>query len=145
MGGTNNQYIERIQVAIQTAVHKMQPVMMESMNKYAVTPTQFFVLMFLFKKGSSKISELAEHMGVKPSAVSFMIDRLEQNNFVNREHDKKDRRVVNISLSEEGKEKLNNVLKERKSIFEQQLTTLTSEELEQFAKIAEKLAEYSPK
>ncbi|GGI10379.1 MarR family winged helix-turn-helix transcriptional regulator [Gottfriedia solisilvae] len=135
-----NEYIERIQIGFQTAIHKMQPKMTEQMNKHNITATQFFVLMYLRKNESCKISEIAEYMGVKPSAVSFMIDRLEHSNFVYREHDKKDRRVVNIMLSEEGQKKLDLVIKERKEIFESSLLTLSDEELLQFALIAEKLA-----
>ncbi|WP_088068439.1 MarR family winged helix-turn-helix transcriptional regulator [Gottfriedia luciferensis] len=137
---SKNEYIERIQIALHTTVHKLQPKMTDNMNKHGITATQFFVLMYLRKNESCKISELAEMMGVKPSAVSFMIDRLEHNNFVYREHDKKDRRVVNIMLSEEGTKKMELVLKERKEIFENYLFNLSDEELSQFANIAEKLA-----
>ncbi|PGS56451.1 MarR family winged helix-turn-helix transcriptional regulator [Bacillus sp. AFS041924] len=143
--GNKNEYIERIQIALQNTIHKMQPIMTDNMNKHGVTPTQFFVLMYLRKNKSCKISEVAEMMGVKPSAVSFMIDRLEHNNFVYREHDKKDRRVVNIMLTEEGIKKLDIVMKERKEIFESFLFTLSDEELLQFAIITEKLAEAANK
>jgi len=135
-----NEYIERIQIALQSTIHKMQPKVTESMNSHGVTATQFFVLMYLRKKESCKISEIAEMMGVKPSAVSFMIDRLEHNDFVYREHDKKDRRVVNIMLTEEGIKKLESVIKDRKEIFEGFLFNLSDDELLQFAKITEKLA-----
>ncbi|MFF3023543.1 MarR family winged helix-turn-helix transcriptional regulator [Gottfriedia sp. NPDC057948] len=138
--GNKNEYIERIQIALQSTIHKMQPKVTESMNSHGVTATQFFVLMYLRKKESCKISEIAEMMGVKPSAVSFMIDRLEHNDFVYREHDKKDRRVVNIMLTEEGIKKLESVIKDRKEIFEGFLFNLSDEELLQFAKITEKLA-----
>lgn len=137
----SSEYIERIQIALQQSIHKMQPEMADNMNKHGVTPTQFFVLMFLRKNGSAKISEIAEFMGVKPSAVSFMIDRLELNKLVYREHDKKDRRVVNILLSDIGKEKLEKVITERKEIGAKYLLKLTDEELLQFAKITERLAE----
>lgn len=139
--GTTNIYIERIQNALQQSIHKMQPEMTESMNKHAVTPTQFFVLMLLKKKESAKISEIAELMGVKPSAVSFMVDRLEHNDYVYREHDKKDRRVVNIMLSDFGKEKLDQVITERKAIVDKYLLQLTEEELVQFANLTERIAE----
>jgi len=138
--GNKNEYIERIQIALQSTIHKMQPKVTESMNSHGVTATQFFVLMYLRKKESCKISEIAEMMGVKPSAVSFMIDRLEHNDFVYREHDKKDRRVVNIMLTKEGIKKLESVIKDRKEIFEGFLFNLSDDELLQFAKITEKLA-----
>jgi DNA-binding MarR family transcriptional regulator len=144
MEGLSN-YLERIQSSFQVTLQKMQPKIVESMNEHGVTPTQFYVLIYLCKQRSCKISELAEYMGVKPSAVTFMIDRLEQNNFVVREHDKKDRRVVNISLSNEGEEKLKTVINARKAIAEQFLSYLSEEELAQFASIAEKLAEATTK
>ncbi|WP_088011802.1 MarR family winged helix-turn-helix transcriptional regulator [Gottfriedia acidiceleris] len=141
--GSTNEYIERIQIALQTTIHKMQPKMTENMNKHGVTATQFHVLMYLRKNTSCKISEIVEIMGVKPSAVSFMIDRLEQNNFVYREHDKKDRRVVNILLTEKGMKKLDSIINDRKEMFEGILLNFTEEELLQFVKVTEKLANTS--
>jgi DNA-binding MarR family transcriptional regulator len=48
---------------------------------------------------------------------------------------------VNIMLSDFGKEKLNQVITERKAIVDRYLLKLTEEELLQFAKITERLAE----
>ncbi|MFD3447930.1 MarR family winged helix-turn-helix transcriptional regulator [Microbacteriaceae bacterium 4G12] len=136
-----NRYIERIHFALQVMFQQMQPEMLESMNAQGVTPTQLFVLNSLRKQGSCKISELAQKMEVKPSAVTFMIDRLEQYKYVMREHDKKDRRVVNISLTNEGQEKVKKVLEDRKKIVAQYLSHLTTDELSFLANIAEKLAQ----
>ncbi|WP_028402990.1 MarR family winged helix-turn-helix transcriptional regulator [Ectobacillus panaciterrae] len=134
-------YIQRIQSALHITFQKMQPEMLESMNALGVTPTQLFVLAFLNKEGSAKVSQLAEKMGVKPSAVTFMVDRLEQHKLVMREHDTKDRRVVNISLTKQGEEKFKKILQERKVIVERYLSHLTKEELLFTAEIAEKLAQ----
>ncbi|MBO9130833.1 MarR family transcriptional regulator [Bacillus sp. 165] len=136
-----NDYIERIQSALHTTIHKMQPEILESMHAQGITPTQFFVLVYLKKQGSCKVSQLAEQLDVKPSAVTFMVDRLEQNELVQREHDKKDRRVVNISLTMRGEEKLTKVIKDRKAIVERYLGYLNDEELSFMADITEKLAE----
>ncbi|GAA3322408.1 hypothetical protein GCM10020331_042180 [Ectobacillus funiculus] len=80
-------------------------------------------------------------MDVKPSAVTLMIDRLEQHKLVEREHDKKDRRVVNIRLSERGKERLKQLIGARKAVAQRYLSSLTTEELEAMASITEKLAQ----
>lgn len=134
-------YIERIQIAFQTLFQKMQPEMLATLQSHEVTPTQLFVMVYVSKQKSCKVSELAEHLDVKPSAVTLMIDRLEQHGFVSREHDKKDRRVVNIRLTEQGEEKLRQVLEARKAVVQQYLSHLDEDELSAMANIAEKLAQ----
>lgn len=133
--------IERIQTALQITIQKIQPEMIESMHKLGITPTQLFVMNFIKKKGSCRITQLADKMSVKPSAVTFMIDRLEQSEFVAREHDKKDRRAVNITLTCNGEEKLSETFAARKAIVERHLSSLTEDELTSLADIAEKLAQ----
>ncbi|MFY4777108.1 MarR family winged helix-turn-helix transcriptional regulator [Metabacillus sp. RGM 3146] len=136
--------IERIQNGLNATVQKIQPEMLENFQEQGVTPTQLFVLSFLKKNGSCKISQLVELMEVKPSAVTFMIDRLEQNGMVIRQHDTKDRRVVNISLTDLGEEKFQKVLEGRKKIVERYLAVLSEEELLNMADIVEKLALTEP-
>lgn len=133
--------IDRIQTALQEVIRKMQAEMLKDMNAQGITLSQFIVLSLIQKRGSCKVCELAEHMDVKPSAVTFMMDRLEQHNFIMREHDKKDRRVVNIRLTEKGEEKFQTILVERKAIVKRYLSHLSEADLTQFAEIAEKLAE----
>ncbi|WP_416825244.1 MarR family winged helix-turn-helix transcriptional regulator [Ectobacillus polymachus] len=135
--------IDRVQTALQEVIRKMQAEMLKDMNAQGITLSQFIVLSLIQKQGSCKVSELAEHMDVKPSAVTFMMDRLEQHNFIMREHDKKDRRVVNIRLTEIGEEKFQTILVERKAIVKRYLSHLSEADLTQFAEIAEKLAEAS--
>ncbi|MCD7035659.1 MarR family transcriptional regulator [Metabacillus sp. GX 13764] len=138
------QSIDRIQAGLHTALHNIQPEMLENFQQQGVTPTQLMVLGFIKKSGKCKVSQLVDLMEVKPSAVTFMVDRLEQNGFVQREHDTKDRRVVNISLTDCGEDKLRSVMDGRKAIMERYLTCLSDEELESFAGIAEKLASVAP-
>ncbi len=73
-----DQYVSDIQKSLQTLLQNIQPEMVESMAKHEVTPAQLFVLASLKKHGSCKVSEIAERMEVKPSAVTLMADRLEQ-------------------------------------------------------------------
>jgi DNA-binding MarR family transcriptional regulator len=89
---------------------------------------------------SDKVSQIAELMDVKPSAVTLLVDRLEQHNFVVREHNKEDRRVVDITLTEFGHRKLEDVLNGRKAIMDRYLLHLTEEELSMMASITKKLA-----
>lgn len=68
-----------------------------------LTGPQFYILHQLEQKEKCTVGELAESMGVKPSAITAMVDRLDKHGFVARDRDEEDRRVVYISLRDSGK------------------------------------------
>ena len=138
-------YIARIQSASHFVYQKIHPEMSESLHDHGITPTQLFVLSLLKTQGRCSISQLADHLGVKPSAVTFMMDRLEQNKLIMREHDQKDRRVVNIRLTKQGENMLETILESRKATITKYLSYLTEDELSFMAETAEKLANYTEK
>jgi len=138
-------YIARIQSASHLVYQKIHPEMSESLHDHGITPTQLFVLSLLKTQGRCNISQLADHLGVKPSAVTFMMDRLEQNKLIMREHDQKDRRVVNIRLTKQGENMLETILESRKATITKYLSYLTEDELSFMAETAEKLANYTEK
>lgn len=138
-------YIARIQSSSHFVYQKIHPEMSESLHDHGITPTQLFVLSLLKTQGRCNISQLADHLGVKPSAVTFMMDRLEQNKLIMREHDQKDRRVVNIRLTKQGENMLETILESRKAIITKYLSYLTEDELSFMAETAEKLANYTEK
>ncbi|MED0659795.1 MarR family transcriptional regulator [Bacillus smithii] len=138
-------YIARIQSASHLVYQKIHPEISESLHDHGITPTQLFVLSLLKTQGRCSISQLADHLGVKPSAVTFMMDRLEQNKLIMREHDQKDRRVVNIRLTKQGENMLETILESRKAIITKYLSYLTEDELSFMAETAEKLANYTEK
>ena len=65
-------------------------------DKVGIHPTDNECLDFLLLKGSSTAGQLATAMGLTTGAVTAMIDRLEKLGYVHREHDKEDRRRVNV-------------------------------------------------
>ncbi|UQT51032.2 MarR family transcriptional regulator [Bacillus velezensis] len=139
-----DQYVSDIQKSLQTLLQNIQPEMVESMAKHEVTPAQLFVLASLKKYGSCKVSEIAERMEVKPSAVTLMADRLEQKGLIVRKHNQQDRRVIDISLTKKGETKFEDV-EGRKAILARNLSVLTDDELIQSVNIIRKVAEAAEK
>jgi DNA-binding MarR family transcriptional regulator len=58
-------------------------------------------LNLLFEHGSMTAGEMAKKTNLTTGAVTGIIDRLEKQNLVTREHDPQDRRKVNIVLQKE--------------------------------------------
>lgn len=111
-----------------------------SRSQIDLTPGQVFMLHLIRKEHHCSVSKLAEKMEVAPSAITVMLDRIENHGFVIRSRDKNDRRVVLIELTDAGEEKLNYVLDKRKQIMQQCFNQMEPDELDSFILSMEKLA-----
>lgn len=132
-----NSYINRLQVAFSFTMRKLGPELSEAIG---FTGPQFFILMLLSKQERWMVTELAERMYVKPSAITVMIDRLHQSGLVARERDENDRRIVFIRITDQGRQALQQAGDKRTQIIMKYLQHLTPDELESLANIYEKLA-----
>ena len=104
-------WVHRIQIAFQQLKQNMES---DSLNRVGsvVTRPQMFMLYAIRKHGKCKLTQLAEQMEVKPSAITVMIDRLEHAEFVKRTHGTVDRRSVLVELTPLGKETLEKAIQE---------------------------------
>ncbi|UOF92136.1 MarR family transcriptional regulator [Fodinisporobacter ferrooxydans] len=135
--------IERLQTAFVTTMRKLGPELSES--ECGLTGPQFFILHRLYTYGKCTVTELSEAIGVKPSAITAMVDRMYKNDFVLRDRDDSDRRVVYIQISDEGLATLVQAKKKRKQVIEKYLGQLEPEEMKNLVHIFEKLAQITIK
>lgn len=63
---------------------------------------QFRVLYVLSKEGPRKVSQLAHALYITPAAITGITDKLLEEEYIKRERAERDRRVVNISITEKG-------------------------------------------
>ena len=67
-----------------------------------VRPTYLGVLWSLWEQDRMKVVDLARKVGLEPSTMTGLLDRMERDGLVSRVPDPLDRRVLRIVLSEEG-------------------------------------------
>jgi DNA-binding MarR family transcriptional regulator len=67
-----------------------------------VTMAQMRVLMLLSAVGEARMSDLAHQLGIAPSTLSSLVDRLVEAGFANRRDDPRDRRSVLVALAPGG-------------------------------------------
>ena len=132
-------YISRLQQSFYSTMKKLGPELSEHLEE-GLTSEQFFVLKLLNNRSRVTASELAEEFRVKPSAITAMVDRMLKNDFVTRERDEKDRRVVYISISEKGKKTFEKSDHTRIKIMERYMAKLDPIDLENLVSGFEKLA-----
>ena len=73
-------------------------------SKHAVTPPQWGVLSALLEEDGLTIGILSQRRAVDAPTMTGIVKRLEQVGLVERVHDREDRRVVRVFLTEEGYE-----------------------------------------
>ncbi|MFH1489371.1 MAG: MarR family transcriptional regulator [Pseudomonadota bacterium] len=72
-------------------------------KKFNVSAAQVNCLLALYENGPLPPSQIAKNMLVNSSTVTGIIDRLEVKGLVERQRISRDRRVITIELTEEGK------------------------------------------
>ena len=71
---------------------------------YVVTPPQWGALALLLIQDGMTIGTMSQKRGVDAPAATGIITRMEQIGLVERRHDREDRRVVKVYLTEEGRD-----------------------------------------
>ncbi len=94
-----------------------------------LTITQLKSLFLITKMGSTNFRKLAEALGVTPSNVTGIIDRLVEQGLVSREENPEDRRVVTLQATDKGRTLVSSLRESGISHMTQILTFLSVEEL----------------
>lgn len=119
--------------------------MVSDQSETPVTRVQWLLLRHLERNGSCTIGELAEHLDVRSSTMSQMVDRLEKNGIVFRASNQKDARVKTVGLSEKGKK----IIQEREMLWVDSLAqpfqNFSTEEKETLLNLMDKLVSHIPK
>jgi len=83
-------------------VIRSDPGRLEALAGLGLTMTQLRALFSLRAEGGSSAGTLADTLGVTPSTLTRLMDRLVRNQLVRREPDERDRRLVRHVLTEKG-------------------------------------------
>lgn len=98
-----NELHQRALVAYGRAVRIVDPVRFQLWADRRLTMPQIRVLFELVEGGERSAGELAEALSVAPSTITGLTDRLVKLDLIERREDARDRRVVRLALTDEGR------------------------------------------
>lgn len=102
---------------------------------------QFAVLRMLFRQGPMAMGTIAENLGISLAGATGIIDRLVNQDVVERTRSREDRRVVWVDLSAEGKKRMQHLQAERHQQMTDLLKPLAPAEIETLVGLLERVAE----
>lgn len=111
---------------------------LSSLTEESLTMVQFFALKCL-DEGERTVGDLAADLMVSPSAISGTVDRLVDMGLVERQPDDRDRRLVWIRTTGEGRRREEEFEVKRRQVAEQLFARLTVTETASLLRLLEKL------
>lgn len=105
----------------------------------SLSPAQMGILFYINEHQPVTGKKVAKILQISPSAVTQLIDGLDQLNWITREHDEADRRIMHIRLSDAGRAKVDQLEQRRKEFFMDITETLCGDEIVSMITIQKKM------
>jgi DNA-binding MarR family transcriptional regulator len=102
------------------------------LSESGVTPTQWTVLMCLWKDDGLSFTELGKRLSFDHPTITGVVDRMEREKLVKRRRDHIDRRVVKVFLTPKGKNLEPTIADAGKRVDVEMVADLTPKEVVQF-------------
>ena len=107
---------------------------------WGVNGPRTMLLVIVTKHGRLTMSQAARILDVTPRAITGLVDGLEAEGFLRREHDEVDKRVVHILPTDLAVEKANKLLPQHESRFAELYDIFSTDELRTYIDLISKLA-----
>lgn len=104
-----------------------------------VSVSEFLFLKYLSECGPLKPSDVANQFDVSLSHVTALSDRMIKKNLIYRTRSEEDRRIVELALSDQGKQTLEKLIKIKNQYVEIVFRDVTDDELAQLMRIYKKM------
>ena len=95
---------ERLGFLVNVVGRLMKRALYLELSEAGVTPTQWTVLMCLWDKDGLSFTELGKRLSFDHPTITGVVDRMEREKLVKRKRHHLDRRVVNVLLTQKGKD-----------------------------------------
>ena len=100
-----------------------------------VSAAQLMLLVVLEHSGPTKVGDLSTPLGIKAPATTSLLDSLEKDGYIAREHAAEDRRVILVTLTESGATVLKAAKTKRREHMRDFLKTLEVSDVEALIRI----------
>ena len=122
------QFSQTLRAWMDTFMHRSMRGWSHFAKSTGLSMPQFSILMQLHHKGPCGLSEISERFDITAAAASQLVDKLVQAGYLARTEDPTDRRAKLLTLSDKGKELINQGTEERHRWMDDLAATLSVED-----------------
>jgi DNA-binding MarR family transcriptional regulator len=128
-------------VAVSFTVNKKAESLIKGQIGDELTNDQHYILRYIYRSGECTSTELADAFEVNKSAITAIINRMVDREWIKRTRDESDRRVVYLTLTDTGNKLFEKTEEKVLSLVESIITKFDGKEVQNFLQTYEKLAE----
>lgn len=111
----------------------------EQLTRSQLSPVQYFAMSTLHRSGPQSMSDLARVIQISKQQLTPLICRLIDTGMVNRIPNAKDRRVINIDLTPQGRQTFKDLSAAIRSDIAKKLQGLSEQELEELDQMLKRM------
>lgn len=128
-------------VAVARACHAVERAVAVALSPLDLKPAQLDVLMNLYRHPGMSQHELARKLLVGRSNITMLLPQMEKRNLLRRDSDEKDKRVLRLTLTDDGVTLLMKALKVHTALIEKAMSQSTPAECDMLGDQMRRVAE----
>jgi len=126
-------------IVLTRTLESIQTQVVKDIKSHGLNKTEFGVLELLYSKGDHPIQQIGQKLLLASSSITYVVDKLETKKLIERRACPKDRRVTYATITDDGKELMNQVFPKHKEALNEILGGLDMNEKEILIKQLKKL------
>ena len=115
----------------------------ENIKHLGLNITEFAVLELIYHKGEQPIQKIGQKVLISSSSITYVVDKLEKKNLLERKPCPKDRRVTFAALTVAGKELMDDLFPKHTLAIQEIMGGLDTEEKQQIVEQLKKLGHHA--
>ena len=127
-------------ISLSFQVHKKGEALIKGQISDELTNDQHYILRYISQTRECTSSELADAFEVNKSAITAIVNRMADRGLIERTRDENDRRVVYLTLTEEGNSLYQSCQEKIEQLVMSIITQFDQAEIQNFIRTYEKLA-----
>lgn len=120
----------------------LQCFILANMNKgdiNGVTATHYNIIEYIYRNDKCIVKEIAKAFNISPAAISKQLKFLIENNLVIQQQSSLDRRVFNLTVTDNGKFIIDNSENFRETVAKKAFKTLSGDDLRNLSELLDKV------
>lgn len=126
-------------IVMSRAHRSINDVVNKHIAEQGLNPTEFAVLELLYHKGAQPLQQIGGKILLASGSITYVVDKLEQKEYLIRVACKNDRRVTYAQITEKGKTFIESIFPEHEQRIDNIMSALTSEEKETAIELLKKI------
>ncbi len=124
-----NKTLKSVSIMIR-ASNTLQEVLKKDISCYKLNPAEFGVLEYLYHKNEQQIIQICDKLLMPNSSMTYVIDKLESKDLVQRKVNDDDKRSTLIELTDKGKKLFDEIFPKHELKINEIFSVLSDEEIE---------------